>query len=188
MAMREGRPLLARAELLGQKLRRLVLPIASQLRAGTGYLRTRPSGSCGTSERWGWWAAPSWGVSRLRFTESGLAHFGASDEERSWHRPDGLGNVILYDLPQDRGREHRSALLCDRRMDTVASPLLRTAADGRGCGVPPPYLHAPAYLPLCWAYMMDTQRELVERLEALPEAMQSQSVYPDERFGPPVSR
>ena len=51
-----------------------------------------------------------------------------------------------------------------------------------------PDLHAPAYLPLCWAYMMDTQRELVERLEALPEAMQSQSVYPDERFGPPGSR
>ena len=115
------------------------------------------------------------GVSRLRFTESGLGHFGASDEERSWHRPDGLGNVILYDLPQDRGREHRSALLCDRRM--VA------AAEYRH-----PDLHAPAYLPLCWAYMMDTQRELVERLEALPEAMQSQSVYPDERFGPPCSR
>ena len=44
--------------------------------------------------------------------------------------------------------------------------------------------HDPAYLVFCWASMMDTQRELFERLESLREAMQAHSEEPDETFWP----
>ena len=34
------------------------------------------------------------------FTEEGLDFFAASDEQRSWHSQDAIGNLLVYDLPK----------------------------------------------------------------------------------------
>ena len=189
MAMRNVEDLPERAQLLGQRLRRLVLPSTSQLRAGTGLsehqskrgLRDLKKEKLVASAELGCLLP---GVDRLRFTESGLSYFEVSDVERSWQGNDALGNLIRYDLPKLEALNSLAPRYATEgwtlwRINWFERQPLFAVAEYRH-----PDRHAPAYLPWCWSSFMDTQRELVERLEALPETMQTHSVYPNKRFFP----
>ncbi len=198
-----------RAQVLGERLRRMLLPSASQLRAGTELsddqakrgLRDLTEAQLVASAEMGC-LQPA--VPRTWFTQSGLAYFRPSAEERSWHGPHGLGNLIIYDLPRIEAvnalapfyetpdwrlfqvhfyeREPLFAAAEFRFYDDqplfMASPY-RGPGEHRG-----PDEYAPAYVAFCWASVMDTQRELVERLRAAPEAMQKQATRQDRTFLP----
>ena len=177
-----------RADLLGRELLGRVLPSARELRNKTGLsadqakrglqdLRKRKlvdSAELGC-------LLP--GVPRLWHTDEGLEHFGASDEQISWHRPDGLGNLIVYDLPKVEavnaiatrysiGGWTLSGIHWYERL-----PMAAVAEYCRPGG-------ARAYLAFCWASIMDTQSRLFDRLKALPAAMQAQSVDVSGTFYP----
>ena len=187
MAMRQELP--ERAQVMGQQLRRSLLPSTRQLWTGSGLSEYQAKRGVRDLIAGGFVAKDVLGcllpgVPRQRFMESGLEYLELSDEERSLHGPDGLGNLIRYDLPKVEAMNAVSPFYATEgwefyRVHWYEREPFFTATEYRH-----PDQHRPAYLPFCWASTMDTQRELAERLEALPEAVQAHSVYPDEKFWP----
>ena len=123
-------------------------------------------------------------VPLVRWRKRGLRRFVVSEWERSWVGPDGLGNLALYDFakmeavnavaPFYAGGDWKLwRILFFEREPMVAVVEYHDAA--RDC---------MASLVCCWTSMMDTQRELCERIEALEEAMQAHAMDPRERFRP----
>ena len=191
MAMNERKPLPMRADLMGRKLLGMVLPRTSELRADTGLspdqakrgVRDLKKAALVDSAEVGCLLP---GAHRAWLTDKGLDYFGASDEERSWHEHDGLGNLLIYDLPKVEAA-HSIAPRYATGDWTLAKihryerlPMAAAAEYHR------PGEYHPAYVPFCWASMMDTQSELYHRLAALPAAMMKQSLGPDGRSFEPA--
>ena len=123
-------------------------------------------------------------VPLVSWTESGLDHFEANEWERNWCGADGLGTLALYDFAKVEavkavapfyatGGWRLERILSFERQPMIAAVAYRHLDH-----------HAPAYLVFCWASMLENQRELCERLEALADAMQAVSVDPTNRFWP----
>ena len=123
-------------------------------------------------------------VPLIRWTETGLAYFEADESKRSWCGPDGLANVVLYDFAKLEAVNAIAPFYATRSWTLTRIHLYEREPMFAAVE----YLHlgrdAPAYLVVCWVSMMDTQRELAERLEALQEAIQVHSMDPGDTFWP----
>ena len=195
--------------MLGERLRRMVLASTSQLRAGTGLsedqakravreLREAKLVETGVMGR----LQPA--VPLLRFTKAGMRYFGLSDGERIWHGPDGLGNVINYDLPKLEAvnkiaplyetpdwqlwqvqlyeREPQFAV-AEYRYVEPDLPVMAWPYRGPGEHLGPDE-EGPRYVAFCCASVMDNQRELAEKLQALPDRLRAYSTRPEQGFLP----
>ena len=176
MVMQMGNPLPQSAVALGRKLVREVLPSGGELRRATGLSRNQFQDGirCLTSEglvRCAEFGSLVRGVRRYWLSQEGLNHFGASEEEKTWHGDDAIGTLIYYDMP---------------KVEAVHAVADRYATDGRTisavhfvergpmCAVVEltvPGEGRPALVVICWASTMDTESELFHRLEAIPEAL-----------------
>ena len=123
-------------------------------------------------------------VPLVRWTESGLDQFEATEVERSWFGADGLGSFVLYDFAKLEAVNSIAPFYATKGWALhhihfyERQPMFSVAE----------YVHwdhqDAAYVVFCWVSMMDTQRELCEKLEALPEAMRLQSRFPIKKFEP----
>ena len=116
------------------------------------------------------------GVPLYWLEENGLDFFGASEEERSWHRPDGRGNQIIYDLPRAEAVNSIAPIYAkgDWQLSRVhwydRQPMTAAAEYSH------PFEPYPAYLPIVWVSMMDTQAKLFHRFKELPAALEAQAM------------
>ena len=120
----------------------------------------------------------------VRWTESGLDHFEATAEERSWVGPAGLGNFVRHDFAKLEAVNAIAPFYATsgwvlHKIHFYERHTMFAAAEYRH-----PDHHAPAYVVVCWASMMETQRELFDRLNFLPNGMRQHSVTPTEIFWP----
>ena len=189
MAMRDRTPLPMRADRQGRQLLRMVLSSASELRADSGLSEDQSKRGLRDLIKEKLIAGAELGcllpgVMLYWFMEKGLDYFGASAEERSWHGPDGVGNLVIHDLAKVEAvkaiaRQYAtggwtlSGIHLFERQPMMAAAEYSLPGDSR-----------PAYLTICCASMMDTQSELVVRLAALPAAMRAQLVDPSKEFYP----
>ena len=121
-------------------------------------------------------------VPLVRLTESGMDQFDATEVERSWRGRDGLGNLVLYDFAKLEAVNAIAPFYATGgwvlwQIHWYEQEPMIAAAEYRH-----PHYYDPAYLVFCWASMMDTQRELFEKLEALREAMPAQAMNPTDPF------
>ena len=189
MVMQMGNPLPKSAVALGRKLVKRVLPSGGQLRRATGLsrdqfqdgIRCLTNAGLVRSAEFGSLVRP---VRRYWLSQEGLNHFGASEEEKTWHGDDAIGTLILYDMPKveavhavaDRyatGGRTISAVHFVEEWPLCAVVEITVPGEGR-----------PALLVICWASTMDTQSELFHRLEAIPEAMLQRTLTPDDQCFP----
>ena len=195
MAVQNGISLSERTTQVGNAILRTVLPSASQLVNVSGLSGDQVKRGLRDLKREGLVEIHEMGcllpaVPLVRFTESGLDHFKADAVERSWRGPDGLGNLVLYDFAKVEAVNAVAPLYATG--DWVLwqihwyerQPMIAAAEYRHRDHHTPATPATPAYLVFCWASMMDTQRELSERLEALPEAMRAQAANPAETFRP----
>ena len=116
------------------------------------------------------------GVKRYRNRKKGLIAFGASGEEASWHGDDAVGVLLQYDMPKiealnvvaaqyARGGWKIAGFHCVERSPMYAVVEFSVPGDDRS-----------TYLVVCWASAMDTESELVYRLEMVPVYMREQGV------------
>ena len=189
MVMQMGNPLPKSAVALGRKLVKRVLPSGGQLRRATGLsrdqfqdgIRCLTNAGLVRSAEFGSLVRP---VRRYWLSQEGLNHFGASEEEKTWHGDDAIGTLILYDMPKveavhavaDRyatGGRTISAVHFVEEWPLCAVVEITVPGEGR-----------PALLVICWASTMDTQSKLFHRLEAIPEAMLQRTLTPDDQCFP----
>ena len=121
---------------------------------------------------------------RVRFLEAALNQGNFSEDQLSWLLPDGLGNVVIYDYG---------------KLEMVNAVALLYATGDWSLWQVHWYEHQPmiavaeyyhptdygsAYLVFCWATVMDNEREMCERLEAMREALEEQTPVPVDSFWP----
>ena len=114
-------------------------------------------------------------VTRHWLTKEGLEHFGASDEESSWHLMQGLANLLLFD-PAKVEAIHAIA----RRYATRGWALAGVQFFERQPMIASvEYIHPDrskrAHLVIVWASTLDNERMLCDRLAAIPQAMDEHS-------------
>ena len=187
--MARDRNLPVRAETMGVQLLNRALSSTSQLRSGTELSEDQAKRGMQdlkerrlvTSVDYG--CRLSYGSHHF-FTEEGLNHFAASDEQRSWHSQDAIGNLLVYDLPKVEA-VHDIAI----KFSTDGWPLAgmqwyerKAMAAVASYGHPGRY--CPAYQVFCVPSIIDNQWELCSRLEQLPGEMLAQALHPDENFFP----
>lgn len=122
-------------------------------------------------------------VHRWWLTAPGLGCLGASEEQRSWHHPDGLSRLIYMELLRVEAVNSIATLYPaeDRK-------LARIQRYGRQpmCAVAEYRIsnESPATLVFCWVPMLEPPQELYRRLEALPESMQALTVDAETGYRP----
>ena len=180
MVQQNERPLSEAAELAGSALLKRVLASSSELRPGTRLPPRRFSRAVEDLIKREFVADLEVGcllpgVKRRWVTERGLDALGASDEQRSWHSPDGVGNLLLYDLPRV---EAANALMSQYLAQDLGlsglhfcegQPMFAVAVDCR------PNEDPTMCVPLCWASMLDKEYYLWALLQALSAAMEAHS-------------
>lgn len=108
------------------------------------------------------------------WTEKGLDHFGANEMKRSWLGPSGLGTLVVYDFAKVEAVNSLAPLyasggwLLQQIHFFDHQPMFAAAAYHH------PDHHAPAYILFCWASVLETQRELFERLGGMEDAIRAQ--------------
>ncbi len=121
--------------------------------------------------------------SRMWPTARGLDNLEASEEQRSWLSPAGLTNLLDFDIP---------------KVETVSDIVRRWRQPGWSLTAIHLYkvwlflavaeYHRPGDSPACvvfvWASMMERERDLFHRLEAVPEALQAHTPDPDRLIRP----
>ena len=120
----------------------------------------------------------------VAWTERGLDHFEANEWQRSWCGADGLGNLALHDFAKVEAVNAVAPLYATGgwvlwQIHFFERQPMIAAAEYRH-----PDHHAPAYIIFCWVSMLENQRDLFERMQAIEEAMQAVSVDPDNTFWP----
>ena len=177
------------AEELGRKLVWMVLCSSRKLRRATGLspdqfreamrelvreelVESAEFGALGRAVRMYW------------LTEKGPSRFGASEEQGSWHKPDAVGVMLQNDMP---------------RVEAVYAVADHYATGGRTisaihlverepmCGVAElsvPGESWPTYVVVCWASSLDTESELLYRLEAIRDGMRKRCLYMTDDFFP----
>ena len=188
MARDEKLPM--RAQTMGDRLLDRVLSSTAQLRAGTGLsgdqakrgmqdlVQMRMAGSVSYGCR-----LPQAGHHFLM--EEGLDHFGASDEQRSWHSRDAIGNLVVYDLPKvESVHDIAPRFAADgwalSRIQFYERKAMAAIAEYRH-----PDRHLPAYQVFCIPSVIDNQWELCSRLGQLPGELSAQTLDPDQFFFSP---
>ena len=176
----DGKGLPERAELVGQKLKRLPLSGTTELVSDTGLSTRRVERGIRDLREAGFSGSAEIGVvlpavTRHWLTQAGLKHFGASDEESSWHLMQGLGNLLLFD-PAKVEAVHAIA----RRYATRGWALAGVQFFERQPMIASvEYIHPDkskrAHLVIVWASILDNERMLCDRLAALPQAMDAHS-------------
>ena len=122
-------------------------------------------------------------VHRWWLTALGLDYFGASEEQRSWHRPAGLSRLIYMDLLRVEAVNSIAILYPaeDRKLARIQrygrDPMC-AVAEYRSSN------ESPATLVFCWVPMLESPQELYRRLEALPESMQALTVDAETEYRP----
>ena len=121
---------------------------------------------------------------RVRFLEAVLHQGNFNEEDLSWLLPDGLGNIVIYDFGKLELVSAVAPLYATggwrlQRIHVYEHQPMIAAAEYHH-----PDEYVPAYTVFCWATVMDNERELCERLEAIPEAIQEHAVDPTKRFWP----
>ena len=180
MPKMNGKGLPERAELVAQKLKLLPLSGTTELGPDTGLSQRRVERGINDLQRAGFSDSAEIGmllpvVARHWLTEAGLEHFGVSDEAGSWHRTQGLGNLLLFD-PAKVEAVHAIARRYVTRGWVLAGvqfferePMIASVE----------YTHPDqptrAHVVMAWASMLDTQRMLCDRLTAIPQAMGAHS-------------
>lgn len=189
MAMRDGTPLPMRADRMGRRLLRMVLSSTSDLGTDTELSVDQAKRGMRDLIREELVAGAEIGcllpgIKLHWFTEKGLVHFEASAEQASWHGPEGVGNLVIYDLTKVEaayaiGREYATGGWVLSGIHWAERQPMTAMLE---------YSHPdeirPAYLTLCCASMMDTQFELFARLQAVPAATQAQAIDPSTEFYP----
>ena len=198
MAMPRKLALPLGADKLGRRLLRMVLATREELSKKSGLSRDQLKRALRYLIKRGLVASAELGcllpgVRRYWLTPEGLQYFGASDSEKSWHGPAGVANLILHDLAKVEGVTSVASAYCDdgsewdlwgihwfkENPDVKADPMVaaseynRADADDR------------AYVVFCFESMMDTERELVGRLLAIPAAVREHVMEgPEGNFSP----
>lgn len=187
MALDEKLPM--RAEIMGARLLDMALSSTAQLCSGTELSGDQAKRGMQDLRERKMAASAGYGcrlpkVNHHFLTEKGLDLLGASDEQRSWHSRDAIGNLLVYDLP---------------KVEAVHDIAPRFAADGwaltgvqfyerRAMFAVAEYRHPDHSLPACQVYcapsMIDNQWELCGRLGQLPGELSAQSLNPDGIFFP----
>ena len=191
MAARDGRLLSPTAEQIGRQLVRRVLTTTRELRISNEWSPDQIKRGMRELKDHGLVASIELGcllpsAPRSYLTDEGLDYFGASAEERSWHGPGCLVNMVSYDLPRleaaDAVAPHLATggwRLCGTQLYEWEQDPMVAVAEYRH-----PDFQGPAYVVFCWASMMDSQAEIYYRLQDLPELLASQAVDPTEPFFP----
>ena len=121
--------------------------------------------------------------SRMWPTARGLDHLEASEEQRSWLSPAGLTNLMEFNIPKvetlnDLVRRWPHPGWSLSGVHIYKGSFFLAVAEYHRPG------DSPAYAAFVWASMMDTERDLFHRLEAVPEALQAQTQDPDTLIRP----
>ena len=178
-----------RAEIMARAL--LVKPLftTSQLRAGTGLSEDQAKRGIQDLEEKEFIASAGFGallpgVRHHWLTEEGLDYFGATNAQRSWHGPHGIGNFLIYDMFRVEAVNDLAVLLATRDWKLSAiqwfegEPMVAVAAYSH------PDHKWPAYQLFCMASMMENHRELFNRLQQLQHSIDGYSLNPDQKFCP----
>ena len=120
----------------------------------------------------------------ISWTEKGLDYFEATRWERSWFGADGLGNLALYDFAKVEAVKAVAPFYATGGWVPWQIQFFERQPMIAAVEYHHPDHHVPAYLVFCWVSMLENQREVCERLAALKEAMQAQSMNPGETFWP----
>ena len=188
MARDERLPM--RAETMGSRLLNRALSSTGQLRAGTELsedqakrgMQDLKKRKLVTSVNYG--CRLSYG-SHHYFTEEGLDFFAASDEQRSWHSQDAIGNLLVYDLPKAEAVHDIAPRFATDAWPLAAIQFYERKALTAVTAYGHPDRYCPAYQVFCVPSMIDNQWELCSRLEQLPEELLEQALYPpDGNFFP----
>ena len=186
----QERTLPTRADQLGRQLVRMVLPSAGELRRAAGLSpdqfkegmkELRQRGLVDSAEL----GALVRGVPRYWLREEALNQFEASEEQRSWHGPGAVGNLLQYDVPKVEAVNAIADQYAKANGVTVAA--VHWVERGPMAAVVEYATHdrrEPAYLVICWTSLMDTEAELCYRLEAMPGAMRERGMGTADQFFP----
>ena len=168
MAARDGKLLSPTAEQIGRQLVRRVLTTTRELRISNEWSPDQIKRGMRELKDHGLVASIELGcllpsAPRSYLTDEGLDYFGASAEERSWHGPGCLVNMVSYDLPRleaaDAVAPHLATggwRLCGTQLYEWEQDPLVAVAEYRH-----PDFQGPAYVVFCWASMMDSQAEIL---------------------------
>ena len=123
------------------------------------------------------------GVPLMWPTPLGLDHMGATEEQKTWFSEAGRANLFRFDLPKLESVKAIS-LLCSTDEQPLAGihfyegmPMFAAADHHRPRNI-------PTYAAFVWASLTDRERDVYHKLEALPEAMESQLLVPSRTFSP----
>ena len=187
--MEKRKPLSSNAfRLLGQLLR-TVLSSTTDLVADTGLSRDQAKrglrelagrGVILSAEVGGLLPA----VPRHWVTEKGLNEAQASDEQRSWHAPAGVANLLTHDITKVEAVHAVARQFATRGWRVSAIHWFEREPMTAAVEYSNPNKYIPAYLVICCPSMMETQAELAGRFEAIPTAMQSYSEDDTKTFYP----
>ena len=185
----DNRLLPERAEIMGRAL--LVKPLftTSQLRAGTDLSEDQAKRAIKDLRKKKFIASVEFGallpgVKHHWLTEEGLDYFGATNVQRSWHGPHGIGNFLIYDMFRVEAVNDLAVLFATRDWKLSAMQWF----EGEPMAAVAAYSHRdhkwPAYQLFCMASMMENHRELFNRLRQLQHSIDGYSLNPDEKFYP----
>ena len=179
-----------RANTIGKKLLGIVLATASQLRSGTDLSADQAKRGMQDLMERNFVRSVAFGcllpkVSHFFMTPEGLDYFGASVEQRSWHSPAAIGNLLIYDLLKVETVNDIATLCVPDGWEIVGTqwqkprqPMAAVAAYRH------PDHDSLAYRVFCFTSPMDNQWELCARFQELPESLAEQALSPTDDFYP----
>ena len=189
--MSKGKQLPKRAETMGRKLLGMVMATTSQLRSGTDLSAAQAKRGMQDLRERNFVRSVAFGcllpkVDHHFLTTEGLDFFEASDEQRSWHSLDAVGNLLIYDLLKVEA-VNDIATLCVTdgwKLEGVQwfegqEPAMDAVAAYRH-----PDHDSPAYRVFCCTSPMNNEWERCRQLEQLPESLRAQAVHPTKSFYP----
>ena len=188
--MPKAKGLPRRAETMGEKALGMVLATAAQLRSGTGLTEDQAKRGMQDLRERGFVRSEAFGcllpkASHFFLTPEGLDYFGASEEQRSWHGLDAIGNLLIYDILRVEAVNEIATLCIPGGWELAGvqwfegqQPMAAAAAYRH------PGHSSLAYRVFCLPSLMDNQWELCLRFEELRESLQAQAVDPKKNFRP----
>ena len=116
-------------------------------------------------------------------TPLGLDHMEATEEQRTWFRPEALANLLRFDWPKMEAVKDISRLCSTDAQPLSAIHFYEQSPMFAAAEHHPPG-DTPLYSVFVWASLMDRARDLFHKLEALPEAMKARLLDPAGTFYP----
>ena len=178
-----------RTETMGARLLDRALSSTGQLRAGTELSGDQAKRGMQDLRERNLAASVRYGCRLSRaghhfLTEKGLDFFGASDEQRSWHSRDAIGNLLVYDLPKVEAVHDVAPMFATDGWTLAGVQFYERRAMIAAAEYRHPDRHLPAHQVFCAPSMIDNQWELCSRLGQLPRELSAQALNPGEIFFP----